>query len=29
VMLSPAAEIDGRRTDEVIQGLVDQAAAPR
>jgi MoxR-like ATPase len=29
VILSPAAEIDGRRTDEVIQGLVDQAAAPR
>jgi MoxR-like ATPase len=29
VILSPAAEIEGRRTDEVIQGLVDQAAAPR
>jgi MoxR-like ATPase len=29
VILSPAAEIDGRRTDEVIQGLVDRAAAPR
>jgi MoxR-like ATPase len=29
VILSPAAEIEGRRADEVIQGLVDQAAAPR
>ena len=29
VILSPAAEIEGRRSDEVIQGLVDQAAAPR
>ena len=29
VILSPAAEIEGRRTDEVIQGLVDLAAAPR
>ena len=29
VILSPAAEIEGRRTDEVIQGLVDRAVAPR
>ena len=29
VILSPAAEIEGRRTDEVVQTLVDQAAAPR
>ncbi len=29
VILSPAAEIEGRRTDEVIQGLVERAAAPR
>jgi MoxR-like ATPase len=29
VILSPAAEIDGRRADEVIAGLVEQAAAPR
>ncbi|MDB5419641.1 MAG: MoxR family ATPase [Phenylobacterium sp.] len=29
VILSPAAEIDGRRAEEVIQGLVDRAAAPR
>jgi len=29
VILSPSAEIEGRRTDEVIQGLVDQAVAPR
>jgi len=29
VILSPTAEIEGRRTDEVIQGLVDRAAAPR
>jgi len=29
VILSPAAEIEGRRADDVIQGLVDQAAAPR
>jgi MoxR-like ATPase len=29
VILSPAAEIDGRRPDEIIQGLVDQAVAPR
>ena len=29
VILSPAAEIEGRRADEVIQTLVDQAAAPR
>ncbi|MDB5476995.1 MAG: Magnesium chelatase [Phenylobacterium sp.] len=29
VILSPAAEIEGRRSDEVIQGLVDRAAAPR
>jgi MoxR-like ATPase len=29
VILSPAAEIEGRRTEQVIQALVDQAAAPR
>jgi MoxR-like ATPase len=29
VILSPAAEIEGRRTDEVIQGLVQRAVAPR
>ncbi|HEY2751242.1 MoxR family ATPase [Phenylobacterium sp.] len=29
VILSPAAEIEGRRTDEVIAALVDQATAPR
>jgi MoxR-like ATPase len=29
VILSPAAEIEGRRSDEVIQTLVDMAAAPR
>ncbi|WP_374470642.1 AAA family ATPase [Phenylobacterium sp.] len=29
VILSPAAEIEGRRADEVIRGLVEQAAAPR
>jgi MoxR-like ATPase len=29
VILSPAAEIEGRRTDEVIAALVEQAQAPR
>ena len=29
VILSPAAEIEGRRADEVIQGLIDQTEAPR
>jgi MoxR-like ATPase len=29
VILSPAAEIDGRRADQIIQALVEQAAAPR
>jgi len=29
VILSPSAEIEGRRTDEVIQDLVDRAVAPR
>jgi MoxR-like ATPase len=29
VILSPAAEIEGCRSDEIIQTLVDQAAAPR
>ena len=29
VILSPAAEIEGRRADEVISGRVDQAVAPR
>lgn len=29
VILSPAAEIDGRRADEIIQGLIAQAAVPR
>ena len=29
VILSPAAEIDGRRAETIIQALVDRAAAPR
>jgi MoxR-like ATPase len=29
VILSPGAEIEGRRADEVISGLVERAAAPR
>lgn len=29
IILSPAAEIDGRRPDQILQALVDQAAAPR
>jgi MoxR-like ATPase len=29
VILSPAAEIDGRRADEIISGLIEQTAAPR
>ena len=29
VILSPAAEIDGRRPDQILQSLVDLAAAPR
>ena len=29
VILSPAAEIDGRRPDQILQSLVDVAAAPR
>ena len=29
VILSPGAEIEGRRADEVIMGLVERAAAPR
>ena len=29
VILSPAAEIDGRRPDQSLHGLVDLAAAPR
>jgi MoxR-like ATPase len=29
VILSPAAEIDGRRPDQIIEGLVELAAAPR
>ncbi|MBS0297558.1 MAG: MoxR family ATPase [Proteobacteria bacterium] len=29
VILSPAAEIDGRQADQVIAGLIDQTAAPR
>jgi MoxR-like ATPase len=29
VILSPAAEIEGRRADEVIQGLIEQTEAPR
>jgi MoxR-like ATPase len=29
VILSPAAEIEGRRTDQVIQALIDQTEAPR
>ncbi len=29
LVLSPAAEIEGRRVDQVLSGLVDQVAAPR
>jgi MoxR-like ATPase len=29
VILSPAAEIEGRRAEDIIQGLVEHAAAPR
>ena len=29
VILSPAAEIDGRKPDQVLAALVDQTAAPR
>ena len=29
VMLSPAAEIEGRKVDDVVRGLVDQVEAPR
>jgi MoxR-like ATPase len=29
VILSPAAEIDGRHVDQVVAGLIDQTAAPR
>jgi MoxR-like ATPase len=29
VILSPAAEIEGRRVDDVVRGLVDQVEAPR
>ena len=29
VVLSPAAEIEGRRVDQVVSGLVDQVPAPR
>ncbi len=29
VILSPAAEIEGRKVDDVVRGLVDQVEAPR
>ena len=29
VILSPAAEIEGRQTDQIIQGLIDRVEAPR
>ena len=29
VILSPAAEIDGRQADQVIAGLIEQVEAPR
>lgn len=29
LILSPAAEIDGRQVDDIIQGLIDQVEAPR
>ena len=29
LVLSPAAEIEGRRVEQVLAGLVDQVAAPR
>ena len=29
VILSPAAEIEGRQADQVIQGLIDRVEAPR
>jgi MoxR-like ATPase len=29
LLLSPAAEIEGRKVDQVLQSLVEQVAAPR
>jgi MoxR-like ATPase len=29
IVLSPAAEIDGRRVDDVVKSIVDAAEAPR
>jgi MoxR-like ATPase len=29
VILSPAAEIEGRQTDQIIQGLIERVEAPR
>ena len=29
VILSPAAEIEGRQIDQIIQGLIDRVEAPR
>jgi MoxR-like ATPase len=29
VVLSPAAEIDGRRTDDIVAQLIDRVEAPR
>ena len=29
VILSPAAEIEGRQADQIIQGLIDRVEAPR
>ncbi len=29
MILSPAAEIEGRKVDDVVRGLVDQVEAPR
>jgi hypothetical protein len=29
VILSPAAEIEGRLTDQIIQGLIERVEAPR
>jgi MoxR-like ATPase len=29
VILSPAAEIDGRKVDEIVRGIIDQVEAPR
>ena len=29
VILSPAAEIEGRQTDQIVQGLIERVEAPR